>query len=197
MNTDEFWNVAFQGPGGANELYAKLLKHALLWLQHHSDVESHEIELPQRALLGSSINIKLPAMGDKTFINWEGVSLEESLQQSLNPEKNLQSVQVPNRAGVYELRMGQNGLPHRIGVGHPAGEYINPERLKKVPERMQASGFNLLDIDSDLPTPKGGQLPLMRSTGQPWHSNWGYLALLTLLLVFHWVFLNRSLKISI
>lgn len=197
MNTDEFWNVAFQGPGGANELYSKLLKHALLWLQHHTNVESHEIELPQRVLPGSSLNIKLPAQGDKTFLSWEGVSLEDSVQQSLDPEKNLQTVQVPNRPGVYELRLGQTGLPHRVGVGHPAGEYINPEVLKLKPERMKASGFSVLNLDSDLPKPKSCQLSMMRSTGQPWHSNWGYLAFVTLLLVCHWMFLNRSLKISV
>jgi hypothetical protein len=197
MASDEFWNVAFNGPGGANELYGRLLKHALLWLQHHPDVEMRELELADKVRLGSSLKLTLPPKTDSPILNWKGVSVDSQLQQSLDLGKQVQTTQVPDRPGVYEVKVGETGLSHRIGVGYPSNEFFNQALLDEVPEKIEKLGFQLLDVRNDLPKPKQELKPLMRTTGIPWHTNWPYLLGVVLLIAIHWIYLNRSLKIMI
>lgn len=197
MATDEFWNVAFNGPGGANELYGRLLKHALLWLQHHPDVEMRELELEEKVRLGSSMKLKLPPNTDRPILNWNGVSVDVQLQQSLDLGKQIQAMQVPDRPGVYEVKIGEKGLSHRIGVGYPSNEFFNDTVLNRVPKKMEQLGFQILDVRSDLPASNEELKPLVRSTGIPWHTNWFYLSGVVFLIALHWIFLNRSLKILI
>lgn len=197
MTTDEFWNVAFNGPGGTNELYGRLLKHALLWLQHHPDVEMRELDLAEKVRLGSKLKLSLPPNVDSPILNWKGISVDAQLQQTLDLSKQLQSTQVPDRPGVYEVKVGQSGLSHSIGVGYPSNEFYHQKFLDQTPGKLEKLGFEILDVHKQLPEPKEGLKPLVRSTGIPWHTNWGYLFGVVVLIAIHWIFLNRSLKILI
>ena len=197
MASDEFWNVSFQGDDSANDLYAQLMKQSLLWLQHHPDAESRELKIAERVNVGTQLNLDLPSKVETGLLTWEGVSLESQVQQTLDLKKRVQTTDVPQRPGVYELRLEDSKIAHRIGVGHPSGEYVNPEGLVDVPKKMKGLGFEVLEIQSELPKPKGELKPLMRTTGNPWHSNWFYFAGAVILLILHWIFLNRSLKISV
>ena len=70
MLSDEFWNVAFKGDSGANDIYGAFLKQALLYLQHHPDADSKELKLAEMVHVGSKMILELPAGQKSPLLTW-------------------------------------------------------------------------------------------------------------------------------
>lgn len=192
INSDEIWNLKFDGERDHQNIYGDLVNRMLLWLQKHPELYPAEFEIKGELYAGDKVDILFQSVLDRDReLVWEK---DNEIYKKILPKGASQfRVEVPKRAGVYRIGLSDGKGSRYAGVRSLDKEFLAESEYEQGLENIKALGFKPLNLKSESPWQKDrGPAAVYRNTGKPWYERWSYFAVLLALIFIHWILVSKT-----
>ncbi len=190
--SDGLWQLEYNAGRGGEGLYGELTSQVVLWLLRHPDLVAPGFSMPPAAAAGESLEVRLASpVGSKVLV-FERVGGQARYEHEIASGAGAAVLPAPPEPGVYQVSIKGGGDPLLLGVHALENEFLPAAARQKNLSRLEPLGFQRA-VPGEIPwsdTLEGATLT--RTTGAPWHHNWGYLSALLALLFGHWWLISTA-----